>query len=212
MDVPAKVFKDKLAEIKKVREDNQMGFKAFFSRLKEKEKRPKVIAELKNVLNNSEHFYAMSKNLSESAPEDPVFTSVELETLAKLNLDTKAWMEAVVDKQKTKADHETAAFTSTEVETKVMDLNREINYLINKAKIHKPKPKPKTEEEKVIPAKEEGGEAKEREGEEKTEEKTSAEMHSDSSTTDSPPPAEEPRKAEPGPEAAKEGHTPDDEL
>ena len=87
----------------------------------------------------------MSKNVSESTPDDPVFTAVELQTLEKLNAETRAWIETVTANQAKKADHETPAFTVAEVEAKMADLDREIKYLINKAKIHKPKPKPKAE-------------------------------------------------------------------
>ena len=95
----------------------------------------------------------MSKNLSDSTPDDPVFTAVELQTLEKLNAETRAWITLVTDNQKKKKDHETPAFTIAEAEAKMADLDREIKYLINKAKIHKPKPKkeePKKEEEKVV--------------------------------------------------------------
>jgi len=100
-------------------------------------------------------------NLSDSTPDDPVFTAVELQTLEKLNAETRAWITLVTDNQKKKKDHEMPAFTIAEAEAKMADLDREIKYLINKAKIHKPKPKkeePKKEEEKVVtpppPAKE----------------------------------------------------------
>ena len=53
MDAPAKIFEDKLNGLKK-------DFTKFFKRLHEKQQRPRVIAELLNHLNQSEHFYSKS--------------------------------------------------------------------------------------------------------------------------------------------------------
>ena len=51
MDAPAKVFSDKLSSLQK-------DFSTFFKRLREKEQRPRAIADLLTHLNNSEHFYS----------------------------------------------------------------------------------------------------------------------------------------------------------
>ena len=58
MDAPTKVFTDKLSSLKK-------SFAKFFKRLHEKERRPRMIADLLSHLNQSEHFYSKSMDQSE---------------------------------------------------------------------------------------------------------------------------------------------------
>ena len=53
MDAAAKVFTDKLSSLQK-------DFSSFFKRLREKEQRPRAIAELLTHLNHSQHFYSKS--------------------------------------------------------------------------------------------------------------------------------------------------------
>ena len=174
----------------------------------------------------------MSKNVSDSTPDDPVFTAVELQTLEKLNAETRAWIQLVTDNQKQKKDHETPAFTIAEVEAKMADLDREIKYLINKAKIHKPKPKAEKKEEKpkdeeATKAEEsakEGGEEKKKDepvaDDEKTIPPTTPETE-EKPAEGAPPPLEKPTeaKAESPDEKTKteaggadDTHKPDDEL
>lgn len=208
MDAPAKVFSEKLTGLRK-------DFASFFKRLHEKEQRPRAMADLLSRLNQSEHFYTMSKNLSDSTPEDPVFTNVELQTLEKLNTETRTWIQLVTDNQKKKKDHETPAFTIAEVETKMADLDREIKYLINKAKIHKPKPKPEKEEKpkeepKNTTAGQEEKVKKTEEADEKTIPPTPESDKEAKPAEEIPPPPSEAS----GDENPKDGdaHKPDDEL
>ena len=164
----------------------------------------------------------MSKNLSDTTPDDPVFTAVELQTLEKLNADTRAWIQLVTENQKKKSDHETAAFSVAEVETKIADLDREIKYLINKAKIHKPKPKPEKKEDKPKEGESAGGNAT------TTEEEKVAEKAADDGEKTIPPTPESAGEAKPAEEmppppleeaptedsksADDAAHKPDDEL
>lgn len=72
--------------------------------------------------------------------------------------------------QENRSTHERPILLSRDIESKLVQLEREMNYLLNKAKFAKPKPKPKaknetstdagskvnsTTEEKVIPPTEE---------------------------------------------------------
>jgi len=217
MDAAAKVFTDKLSSLQK-------DFSSFFKRLREKEQRPRAIAELFTHLNHSQHFYTMSKNMSDANPEDPIFTAVELQTLEKLNFDTQAWIDLVSANQKKKADHETPAFTVAEVETKISDLDREIKYLINKAKIHKPKPKKEEKKEDAAADKNatKDGKAEEKKTENEDEKtipptpESAGEAKPAEEMPPTPPPAEEPKPAEDGSKtddtAADDGHKPGDEL
>ena len=173
----------------------------------------------------------MSKNVSESTPDDPVFAAVELQTLEKLNAETRAWIETATANQAKKADHETPAFTVAEVEAKMADLDREIKYLINKAKIHKPKPKPKAEKpaaEKPTAEENADGGKEEPAAKEESDKGTAAEddgktipptaESAGEKEAESPPPVEEtPTTAEEtigetDKAAGGEQHKPDDEL
>lgn len=56
-------------------------------RVVELEERPKALAALKGALNQTTHFLATVKNLTDI--EDPIFTPVEIDTLEKLINETK---------------------------------------------------------------------------------------------------------------------------
>ena len=171
----------------------------------------------------------MSKNVSDSTPDDPVFTAVELQTLEKLNAETRAWIQLVTENQKQKKDHETPAFTTSEVETKMADLDREIKYLINKAKIHKPKPKAENPKEESKPKEEEAPKTEEAGADEKTipptatpETPTEAKPAEEKPAEEAPPPIEKPTEEKPEKVEEQAGeksdtenpdtHKPDDEL
>uniref|UniRef100_A0A0K0D7P3 Hypoxia up-regulated protein 1 n=1 Tax=Angiostrongylus cantonensis TaxID=6313 RepID=A0A0K0D7P3_ANGCA len=103
---------------------------------------PKAIESLNNLLNHSLAFYDVALNMTTS--DDPVFTTTELEVFYKLITSTTEWWKeknaSYVEQQK----HEDPVVTTEELATKirgVMDLDRELKYLLNKMKIFKPKKK-----------------------------------------------------------------------
>ncbi|CAL1530056.1 unnamed protein product [Lymnaea stagnalis] len=115
-------------------------------RVYELEERPKALAALKSALNQTIVFLATIKNITDI--DDPIFTQVELDTLEKLINETKQWRDDNVQAQKKLKPYENPAFRAEDVGIKIASLDREMRYLINKAKNFKPKPKPKEDKSK----------------------------------------------------------------
>ncbi|XP_061104368.1 hypoxia up-regulated protein 1 isoform X1 [Conger conger] len=160
-----KELKEKLSELKKL-------CKAMFFRVEERRKWPDRLAALDSMLNHSAFFLKSAKLIPE---DDQVFTEVELKTLEKVINETTTWKNETVAEQEKRSSTERPVLLSKDIESKLALLDREVNYLLNKAKFAKPKPKPKptsaekngtstekgkangtvADSEKVIPPKEE---------------------------------------------------------
>ncbi|KAJ8267113.1 hypothetical protein GJAV_G00138600 [Gymnothorax javanicus] len=158
-----KELKEKLSELKKL-------CKAMFFRVEERRKWPDRLAALDSMLNHSAFFLKSAKLIPE---DDQIFTDVELKTLEKVINETTTWKNETVAEQEKRSPTERPVLLSKDIESKLALLDREVNYLLNKAKFAKPKPKPKATEknatgsengkangteadsEKIIPPKEE---------------------------------------------------------
>ncbi|XP_035828013.1 hypoxia up-regulated protein 1 [Aplysia californica] len=116
-------------------------------RVYEMEERPKALEALRSALNQTGLFMATVKNISDE--EDPIFTQVELDTLEKLINDTTKWRDENVAEQKKLALHQMPSLITEDIAQKIAALDREMRYLINKAKNFKPKAKPKEEKKKA---------------------------------------------------------------
>ena len=127
----AKQFNDKLSDLRKLTKD-------LFDRVREHRERPEAVAALKNMLNISEMFYGGAMNVSE---EDQIFTDVELTTLNKLIVETKTWMITSEEDQDKLAKNETPKLTLKSIAEKIALLDREVKYMLNKARITPPKRK-----------------------------------------------------------------------
>uniref|UniRef100_A0A8C2PZD9 Hypoxia up-regulated protein 1 n=1 Tax=Cyprinus carpio TaxID=7962 RepID=A0A8C2PZD9_CYPCA len=160
-----KELKEKLSELKKL-------CKAMFFRVEERKKWPDRLAALNSMLNHSTIFLKSARLIPES---DQIFTEVELKTLERVINETMTWKNETVAEQDKLSPTEKPVLLSKDIEAKLSLLDREVNYLLNKAKFAKPKPKDKakdknttttenskansTEEaEKVIPPKSDDGE------------------------------------------------------
>jgi hypoxia up-regulated 1 len=126
-----KLFSDKLSELKALT-------KALFERVKEHRERPEMLGALNNMLNISAMFYGGAVNAS---ADDQVFTEVELQTLKKLIDDTKAWVETSAAEQNKMAKSESPKLTLKSIAEKMGALDREVKYMLNKARITPPKKK-----------------------------------------------------------------------
>ncbi|XP_050415640.1 hypoxia up-regulated protein 1 isoform X1 [Patella vulgata] len=133
-DTKKEEYKSKLKTLKD-------GMKDILIRFKEREERPKALDALFNMLNHSNYFLATIKNLS--SLEDPVFTEIEITTLEKLVNETKTWRDENVAEQKKLKDNENPKLLVESIAYKIQALDREVKYLVNKAKTFKPKIKPK---------------------------------------------------------------------
>ncbi|XP_069804031.1 hypoxia up-regulated protein 1 isoform X1 [Dendropsophus ebraccatus] len=169
-----KELKDKLSELKK-------ACKSLFFKVEERRKWPDKLAALDSLLNHSSIFLKSARMIPD---DDPIFTDVELNTLEKLINDTWVWKNETLAEQAKLSATERPVLLSKDIEQKLAALDREIQYLLNKAKFSKPKPRPKP---KSNTTKSDSGEKNATESTVKTtEESTQAEPPSE------PEPAKEP--------------------
>uniref|UniRef100_A0A915PYM9 Hypoxia up-regulated protein 1 n=1 Tax=Setaria digitata TaxID=48799 RepID=A0A915PYM9_9BILA len=106
-------------------------------RITEDQDRPLVVAELISMFNHTEIFLLLAQNLSEAE----VFTEVEINTLRKLLDETKDWLTQKMELQTKLKPTDSPAFSVSEGKEKLMSLDREVKYLLNKMKFAKPKVK-----------------------------------------------------------------------
>ncbi|XP_051973432.1 hypoxia up-regulated protein 1 [Xyrauchen texanus] len=128
-----KELKEKLSELNKL-------CKAMFFRVEERKKWPDRLAALDSMLNHSTIFLMSARLIPE---DDQIFTEVELKTLEKVLNETMSWKNDTVARQEKLSPTEKPVLLSKDIEAKLSLLDREVNYLLNKAKFAKPKPKPK---------------------------------------------------------------------
>ncbi|NXV35828.1 HYOU1 protein, partial [Rissa tridactyla] len=126
-----KELKDKLAELKKL-------CRNLFFRVEERRKWPERLAALESLLNHSTIFLKGARMIPES---DQIFTEVELSTLEKAINETTVWKNETVAEQNKLSPTEKPILLSKDIELKLAALDREVQYLLNKAKFAKPKPK-----------------------------------------------------------------------
>merc|ERR1712025_1130124 len=142
------ILKSKLDELKALTKD-------LFARVEEHVGRPEILEALNSMVNSSEHFLAKAKNDTESkAPEDAYFTANELELLEKKINETKTWIEEKMKVIEAQPMHEFPTVNNKLIAVQGMDLDREVKYLVNKAKIAKQE-RDRLKREKEIKEKEE---------------------------------------------------------
>merc|ERR1712018_241293 len=125
------ILKSKLEEIKALTKD-------LFARVEEHKGRPEILEALNSMVNSSEHFLAKAKNDTENKlPEDAYFTATELELLEKKINETKTWIEEKMKVIEAQPMHEFPTVNNKLIAVQGMDLDREVKYLVNKAKIAK---------------------------------------------------------------------------
>uniref|UniRef100_A0A8C9VDY9 Hypoxia up-regulated protein 1 n=1 Tax=Scleropages formosus TaxID=113540 RepID=A0A8C9VDY9_SCLFO len=138
-----KELKEKLLELKKL-------CKSMFFKVEERKKWPDRLAALDSMLNHSSFFLRSAKLIPE---DDQIFTDVELKTLEKVineTIETRlrveiwhTWKNETVAEQEKRSPTERPVLLSKDIEAKLALLDREVNYLLNKAKFAKPKVKAK---------------------------------------------------------------------
>ncbi|XP_029063550.1 hypoxia up-regulated protein 1 isoform X1 [Monodon monoceros] len=127
------MLKEKLAELRKL-------CQGLFFRVEERKKWPERLSALDNLLNHSSMFLTGARLIPEM---DQIFTEVEMTTLEKVINETWAWKNATVAEQAKLPATEKPVLLSKDIEAKMMALDREVQYLLNKAKFAKPRPRPK---------------------------------------------------------------------
>lgn len=155
-----KELRGKLSELKSMCKD-------MFFRVDERRKWPERLASLESMLNTSSFFLRGARLIPE---DDQIFTEVELNMLEKVINETTTWKNETIAEQGKRSPNERPVLLSKDIDSKLALLDREVNYLLNKAKFAKPKTKPKAKnntssdkgskanstEENVIPPAEEG--------------------------------------------------------
>merc|ERR1712038_1396076 len=142
------VLKSKLEEIKALTKD-------LFARVEEHKGRPEILEALNSMVNSSEHFLAKAKNDTKNKlPEDAYFTETELELLEKKINETKTWIEEKMKVIEAQPMHEFPTVNNKLIAVQGMDLDREVKYLVNKAKIAKQE-RDRLKKEKELKEKEE---------------------------------------------------------
>ncbi|XP_061658584.1 hypoxia up-regulated protein 1 [Syngnathoides biaculeatus] len=149
-------LKEKLSQLKHMCKD-------MFFRVEEQQKWPDRLAALDSMLNTSSIFLRSARLIPE---DDQIFSEVELNMLEKVINETKTWRNESAAKQEKHSPKDHPVILSKDIEAKLSLLDREVNYLLNKAKFAKPKSKAKaknttssdkstsansTAEQKVIP-------------------------------------------------------------
>ncbi|XP_064424847.1 hypoxia up-regulated protein 1 [Latimeria chalumnae] len=159
-----KELKEKLSELKK-------SCRILFFKVDERRKWPDRLAALDSMLNHSSIFLKGARMIPD---DDQIFTEVELSTMEKVINETAAWKNETVAEQKKLSPADKPVLLSKDIESKLAALDREVKYLLNKAKFAKPKPKKDkeknttktearknaTDSEKVIPPKDKTTEVK----------------------------------------------------
>ena len=126
------VFDDQIAKL-------HACTKELFERVHEHRERPEAIGALRNILNISEMFHSNAINVSE---DDQIFTQVELTNLRTLIDDTEKWIrEAEEEQALIPKNVNPPKLTLRAIAEKISILDREVKYLLNKARVAPPKKK-----------------------------------------------------------------------
>lgn len=128
-DQDASIYKQKFGELSKL-------FEPIKERVQEHHDRPEAIQALLDMINGSSMFLQKARE----APKDQqLFTDIEMTTMDKLIIDTRKWLEDKEQLQENTQLSEDPKLTLADIGEKWSALDREIKYLINKAKITKAK-------------------------------------------------------------------------
>ncbi|XP_078055237.1 hypoxia up-regulated protein 1 isoform X2 [Mustelus asterias] len=124
-------LKAKLSELRKM-------CKELFFKVEERRKWPDRLAALDSMLNHSTIFLKGARLIPEA---EQIFTEVELNTLEKVITETTTWKNETVKAQNKLPSTQKPVLLSKDIEAKLALLDREVKYLLNKAKFAKPKPR-----------------------------------------------------------------------
>lgn len=138
-DAEAEIYEDKLTQVKTLTGP-------LYRRVKEHEERPEALAALKAMINGSTHFLNSIVTATKEKLEkdgEAMFTQVEMDTLEKVIKETEEWKKSMEEEQAKLPLSEPPKLTIKLITEKMAALDREVKYLVNKAKFWKPKKVPK---------------------------------------------------------------------
>ncbi|CAL4121820.1 unnamed protein product, partial [Meganyctiphanes norvegica] len=138
------VYKEKLSSLKAL-------FEPIAERVEEHRQRPEAIQALNDMINGSSAFLHRAM---EAPPEERLFTDADVKSMDKLIIDTQKWLEEKEEGQAEVPLNEPPKLTLNAIGEKMAALDREIKYLVNKAKIAKAKRDREAAEAKIKAEKE----------------------------------------------------------
>jgi len=112
------------------------------NRIIEAEERPKAIAGMLQTLNLSSLF---SESMLSMPDAKEIYTDKDLKDLSKIFGETKAWFMTTWNKQNETDSNKNPVLLVKDIKHHQGKLDREMMYLLNKAKYYVPKPKPKND-------------------------------------------------------------------
>ena len=123
------------------------------ARVKQHKERPEALEAMNNMVNSSQHFLGKAKN--STGVVDGYFTQEELDKLEKKINEIIEWRDQALKDQEAQPHYEMPKMTTSLIAEKALDLDREVKFLFNKAKIGKAEKdaKKKAEESKKAKAK-----------------------------------------------------------
>ncbi|KAL0266755.1 UNVERIFIED_CONTAM: hypothetical protein PYX00_009209 [Menopon gallinae] len=113
-----------------------------YRRVKEHEERPEALAALTSILNGSTFFLNNIRSSMKEAADagnETSFNSKEVDDLEKLIKETKEWQVKMEEEQSKLPLSVTPKLTIKSIGDKMAALDREVKYLVNKAKYWKPR-------------------------------------------------------------------------
>lgn len=174
-EAKTEIFKEKLSDLK-------LLTKELFKRVQEHKDRPEAINALNDMINISTLFL---KNAQKVPKEDQIFTEVEINTLEKLINETEQWKNHSMKEQENTPFNENPKLTIKSIAEKIAALDREVKYLLNKARFAVPKKQ--MDENFNKETSKNTSQGNETESTEKTKSEINSEERTDSSTINSIP-------------------------
>merc|ERR1711936_1195046 len=109
-----------------------------FARVREHRERPEMLENLKQSLNHSNTFLLASREKNEkAAEEEKLFKEKELEQLEKKIAEVEKWRDEKAAEQSSTPLSEMPKLTVSMINSKIGDLESEVQFLIRKAKMKK---------------------------------------------------------------------------
>merc|ERR1719259_1242491 len=177
------------------RKDLQDLTRSWLLRVKQRREAEPLLKELENLFNHINYFLHAVKQL-----QDDLYTKVEVETLEKIFNETKEWKNSTLLEESALKPYQDPVLKPADLKLKMGALNREIQYLINKAKTAKPKTKSQNTNETTTEEKKTTSENQEPATEEPSIEEPSKKEPDTEEPSTKEPATEEPSTKEPATE------------
>jgi len=174
------------------RKDLQDLTRSWLLRVKQRREAEPLLKELENLFNHTNYFLHAVKQL-----QDDLYTKVEVETLEKIFNETKEWKNSTLLEESALKPYQDPVLKPADLKLKMGALNREIQYLINKAKTAKPKTKSQNTNETTTEEKKTTSENQEPSIEEPSTKEPATEEPSTKEPSTKEPATEEPSTNEP---------------